>query len=139
LLLDAVHDHWRVRRDGARVVGDEQGATVGGDLLQAFPLDAEQLAVERVVEPSGQLAKVLGAAPLVDVALARVVAGFGLGLARMLPTPTTIAITTASPRVTATVVSWRSLVRRSRKTGSDTSTTATTRNSRTVPPRLLKA
>src|SRR3954452_12885790 len=57
----------------------------------------------------------------------------------MLPTPITTDVTTTRPRVTAAAVSWRSLVRFPMNTGSDTSTTANTRNKRTVPPRLLKA
>ena len=52
----------------AGVVGDEQGAAVGRDLLEALPLDPEPVPVDRVVEPAGDLAHVLGAAPLVDVA-----------------------------------------------------------------------
>src|SRR6266849_5605101 len=66
------------------MVGDEEGATIGGDLLQAFPLDAEELAVQRVVEAAGQLADVLGAAPLVDIALPGVVEGFGFRRARQM-------------------------------------------------------
>ena len=47
--LDAVHDRRRVGRDRARVVGDEQRAAVGRDLLEALPLDPEPAAVDRVV------------------------------------------------------------------------------------------
>ena len=54
---------------------DEQRAAVGGDLLEALPLDAEPVLVDRVVEPAGDLAHVLGAAPLVDVGAARVARG----------------------------------------------------------------
>ena len=42
--LDAVHDRRGVGRDGAGVVGDEQRAAVGGDLLEALPLDPEPAA-----------------------------------------------------------------------------------------------
>ena len=38
--LDAVHDRRGVGRDGAGVVGHEQRAAVGGDVLEALPLDA---------------------------------------------------------------------------------------------------
>ena len=70
--LDAVHDRRRVGRDRARVVGDEQRAALGRDLLEALPLDAEPVLVDRVVDAAGQRAEVLAAAPLVDVGAARV-------------------------------------------------------------------
>ncbi|OWY62246.1 hypothetical protein B7486_59465 [cyanobacterium TDX16] len=47
--LDAVHDRGRIRRDGCGVVGDEQGAAVGGDLLQPLPLDAQPVLVHGLV------------------------------------------------------------------------------------------
>ena len=67
LLLDAVHDRRGVGRDGAGVVGHEQRAALGGDLVEALPLDPVPAPVERAVDPAGQLAHVLRAAPLVDV------------------------------------------------------------------------
>ena len=69
--LDAVHDHGRVRRDRAAVVGDQQRAAVAGDVLEALPLGPEPVPVDRVVEPRGRCARsVLAAAPGVDVARA---------------------------------------------------------------------
>ena len=50
LLLDPVHDHRRVGGDGAGVVGDEEGAALGRDLLEALPLGAEPLRVDGLVE-----------------------------------------------------------------------------------------
>ena len=70
--LDAVHDHRGVRRDGAGVVGDEQRAALGRDVLEALPLGPEPAFVDRIVQPAGHRPHVLGAAPLVDVALPRV-------------------------------------------------------------------
>ena len=70
--LDAVHDHGRVGRDRARVVGDEQRAAVVGDVLEAFPLGAEPVPVDRVVDAARDRAHVLAAAPRVDVAAADV-------------------------------------------------------------------
>ena len=55
LRLDAVHDRRRVGRDRARVVGDEQRAAGFGQELEALPLDAEPVLVDRVVQPAGQL------------------------------------------------------------------------------------
>ena len=48
-----------VGRDGAGVVGDQQGAAVGGDVLHPLPLDPEPLSVDRVVEPGERCAHVL--------------------------------------------------------------------------------
>ena len=49
------------------MVGDEEGTTFGGDLLQSFPLDPEPVAVHRVVETAHDRAHVLASAPLIDV------------------------------------------------------------------------
>ena len=53
LCLDAVHDRRRVGRDRAGVVRDEQRAALVGEVLEALPLDAEPVLVDRVVEPCG--------------------------------------------------------------------------------------
>ena len=66
--LDAVHDHRRVGRDRAGVVGDQQRAAVAGDVLEALPLGPEPVPVDRVVEGAGERAQALAAAPGVDVA-----------------------------------------------------------------------
>src|ERR687891_358728 len=72
LLLDAVHDHGGVGGDGAGGIGDHEGAAFPGHLLQALPLGPEPVAVDGVVDLAGHLPGVLRAAPLVDVAEARV-------------------------------------------------------------------
>ena len=66
--LDAVHDHRRVRRDRRRVVRDQQRATFAGDVLEPFPLGAEPVLVDRVVDLARERPEVLAAAPGVDVA-----------------------------------------------------------------------
>ena len=66
-LLDAVHDHGRVRRDGAPVVGDEERSTLGRDLLEAVPLDTEPFRIDGLVQRAGQRASAFGSAPLVDI------------------------------------------------------------------------
>ena len=50
LLLDRLEDHRRVGRQRARVVGDEQGAAVGRDVLDPLDLAAEPQVVEEVVD-----------------------------------------------------------------------------------------
>ena len=47
--------------------GDEQRAAGSREVLEAFPLGAEPVPVDRVVEPPGQGAEVLAAAPMVDI------------------------------------------------------------------------
>ena len=47
LVVDRELDHERVERDGARVVGDEEGATVGRDVLDPAHLDPEPVPVDR--------------------------------------------------------------------------------------------
>ena len=54
------------------MVGDQQRPAVGGDLLQALPLDPEPVAVHRVVQAADDGAHVLRPPPLVDVGAAGV-------------------------------------------------------------------
>ena len=68
LLLDAVHDRRCVGRDGAGVVGDEERAAGGGDLVQTFPLGAEPAAVHHLVDLAHAGSHTLRATPFVDVA-----------------------------------------------------------------------
>ena len=67
LLLDRLGDHRRVGRQRAGVVGDEQGAAGGRDVLDPLDLAAEPVVVEerdeRLVE---QALEPLGAAPVGD-------------------------------------------------------------------------
>ncbi len=67
LLLDAVHDHRGVGRDGPGMVGHQQGAPGGGDALQAVPLGPEPVGVDGVEGGADELAHALAAAPPVDV------------------------------------------------------------------------
>ena len=78
--LDAVHDHRRVRRDRTAVVGDEERAALPGQVLEALPLDAEPVAVDRVVQAPGEAAHLLAATPAVDVAGPHAVIVVGRGL-----------------------------------------------------------
>ena len=54
LLLDRLGDHRGVGRQRAGVVGDEQRAAVGRDVLDALDLAAEPQVVEEVVDASGR-------------------------------------------------------------------------------------
>jgi hypothetical protein len=56
------------------VVGHDQRATVGGDVLDPFLLDPEPVAVVEVEERLDELEDALGPAPVVDLAT-----GVGLG------------------------------------------------------------
>ena len=70
LLLDRLEDHRRVGRQRAGVVGDEQRAAVGRDVLDALDLAAEPVVVEEVVERLVEHAlDALGAPPVRDLAL----------------------------------------------------------------------
>ena len=70
LLLDGLGDHRRVGRQRARVVGDEQRAALGGDVLDALDLAAEPQLVEEVDQRAVEEAlHALGAAPVGDLAL----------------------------------------------------------------------
>ena len=67
LLLDRLADHRGVRRERARVVGDEQRAAGGGDMLDPLDLAAEPVVVEEGVErPVDEPLEALGAAPVRD-------------------------------------------------------------------------
>src|SRR4051794_7227819 len=68
LVADRLHDHRPVRRQRARVVGDEQGAALGRDVLDALLLDPEPVAVVEVEQRLHELEEALGPAPVVDLA-----------------------------------------------------------------------
>jgi hypothetical protein len=89
LLLDRLEDHRRVGRERAGVVGDEQGAAVGRDVLDPLDLAAEPVVVEELVDRLVEHAlDALGAAPVGDLALGldrgQVVAQVGAGSGQLL-------------------------------------------------------
>src|SRR5437016_5201469 len=69
LLLDPVHDDWRVRRDRAAVIADQQRAPFPRHVLEAFPLDPEPAAVDGFVGAPDEIADALAATPGVDTRL----------------------------------------------------------------------
>ena len=70
LVADRLADHRRVRRQRAGVVGDEQRAAVGGDVLDPLDLAAEPVAVEELDERRVEDAlDPLRPAPVVDAAI----------------------------------------------------------------------
>ena len=70
LLLDRLGDHRRVGRERAGVVGDQQRAAGGRDVLDPLDLAAEPVVVEELVERLVEQAlDALGAAPVGDLAL----------------------------------------------------------------------
>ena len=84
LLLDRLEDHRRVGRERARVVGDEQRAAVGRDVLDPLDLAAEPVVVEELVDRLvEQPLDALRAAPVGDLAVGldrrQVVAQVGAG------------------------------------------------------------
>jgi hypothetical protein len=70
LLADCLADHRRVGGQGAGVVGDEEGAAGGGNVLDPLDLGAEPIAVEELDHaPVEGALDPLRAAPVVDTAL----------------------------------------------------------------------
>jgi hypothetical protein len=68
LVPDGLHDHRRVGRQGARVVGHQQRATLGGNVLDALLLDAEPVAVVEVEHGLQQVEDPLRPSPVVELA-----------------------------------------------------------------------
>jgi hypothetical protein len=70
LLLDRLRDHRRVRRDRAAVVGDQQRAADGRDVLDPLDLDPEPVVVEELVDGAVEQAlDAFGATPVGDLAV----------------------------------------------------------------------
>jgi hypothetical protein len=68
LVPDRLHDHRRVGRQGARVIRHEQGAVIGGDVLDALDLDPEPVPVVEVEHRLDGVEHALRAPPVVQLA-----------------------------------------------------------------------